>query len=48
MDLTVVYTVDIHTKMLVGFSHFFAGTFIERSGPSRDIDFVYLQLQYTF
>ena len=34
--------------VLVGYSHFFTGAFINRSGPGRDRDFVYAALQYTF
>ncbi len=48
IDFTVKYLIDTHTTVLAGFSHFFAGDFIEESGASEDIDFVYFQLQYTF
>ena len=48
IDLTAKYAVDSHTAAFLGYSHFFAGDFIARSGSSEDIDFVYLQLQYTF
>jgi len=34
--------------VLVGYSHFFAGPFIDDSGRDQDIDFGYLQGQYTF
>ncbi|MBT8486542.1 MAG: alginate export family protein [Phycisphaerales bacterium] len=48
IDLTVKYRFDRHLAALVGYSHFFAGDFIEQTGPSDDIDFVYVQLEYTF
>ena len=47
-DLTVTYTFDRHTTFWLGYSHFFAGDFIEVTGSSSDIDFVYLQAKYTF
>ena len=48
LDLTLKYKFDSHLTGLFGYSHFFAGDFIEESGTSDDIDFVYAQLQYTF
>ena len=48
IDFTVSYKFDRHTTALLGYSHFFAGPFIKESPPANDIDFLYLQLQYTF
>ena len=48
LDLTLLYKFGQHTTGLLGYSHFFAGSFIRESGSSDDIDFVYLQMQYTF
>ena len=48
LDLTIKYRFDRHLTGLLGYSHFFAGDFIEESGVSDDIDFVYAQLQFTF
>ncbi len=31
-----------------GYSHFFADSVLEKSGPSEDIDFGYVQAEYTF
>ena len=31
-----------------GYSHFFAGSYISQTGPSKDIDFLYTTVQYTF
>lgn len=48
IDLTLKYKFDSHMLGLLGYSHFFAGDFIEESGSSEDMDFIYAQLQYTF
>ena len=48
LDLTIKYKFDRHLTGLLGYSHFFAGDFIEESGAGEDIDFVYVQLQYVF
>lgn len=48
LDLTIKYKFDRHLTGFFGYSHFFAGDFIQESGASEDIDFVYVQLQYVF
>jgi hypothetical protein len=48
IDLTLKYKFDRHLAGLLGYSHFFAGNFIDQSGSSEDIDFLYVQLEYTF
>lgn len=48
IDLLFKYQFDRHLMGLLGYSHFFAGDFISESGPSKDINFAYLALQYTF
>jgi len=48
LDLLVRYQLDVHTALLVGYSHFFTGDFLRESGRGRDIDFGYWILQYTF
>ena len=37
-----------HFTALLGFSHFFAGAFVRRSGTSRDANFFFAQGKYTF
>jgi len=32
----------------LGYSHFFPGDFVKETGPAPDVDFLYLQVQYTF
>ncbi|MEW6741559.1 MAG: alginate export family protein [Planctomycetota bacterium] len=48
IDFTITYAFDRHLSTLLGYSRFFAGDFIEESGPHDDVDFVYLQLEYMF
>jgi hypothetical protein len=48
IDLTARYDLDRHTSFLFGYSHFFAGRFIEQSGASDDIDFFYASVEYRF
>jgi hypothetical protein len=48
IDLTLRYDLDRHTTFLVGYSHFFAGRFIEQSGASQDIDWVFASVEYKF
>jgi hypothetical protein len=48
IDLLVNWQIDRHTLAYFGYSHLFAGDFLEDTGPSEDIDFVYAALQYTF
>ena len=47
VDLVGSYALDAASKLMFGYGHFFADDFIEDSGPSNDIDFVYLGWQYT-
>lgn len=50
LDLTASYKLDAHTTLLLGYSHFFAGDFIEDATPAadEDIDYFYAQLQWVF
>lgn len=48
IDLTLKYKFDSHLMGLLGYSHFFTGDFLEESGSSDDMDFIYAQMQYTF
>ena len=47
-DLTLKYKFNSHLTGLLGYSHFFAEDFIEDTGRHKDIDFGYIQLQFTF
>lgn len=49
IDVLVNWQVDRHLLIYAGYSHFFAGDFIDDSaGADEDIDFVYVAAQYTF
>jgi hypothetical protein len=48
IDLSFAYRFDAHLQLGGGWAHFFAGAFLEQTGPARDVDFVYLVAQYTF
>jgi hypothetical protein len=47
IDLLATYAFDAHLSLMGGYSHFFAGEFIDQSGKDQDSDFVYFSLQYT-
>jgi hypothetical protein len=48
VDLTNKYKFNRHIVGLIGYSHFFSGDFIEESGPSEDMDFIYTMGIFTF
>ena len=48
LDLLATYNITRHLLTTAGYSHFFPGTFIQKTGPSKDSDFFYWSLQYTF
>jgi hypothetical protein len=48
IDLLLNWQVDRHWTFYAGYSHFFAGDFLQETGPSDDIDFLYAALQLTF
>ncbi len=48
VDVILQHKFDRHTTVLLGYNRFFAGSFIEESGASDDIDYVFAQVEYTF
>ncbi|MEZ6082592.1 MAG: alginate export family protein [Phycisphaerae bacterium] len=48
IDFTVLWKIDPHQAMLLGYSHFFDNEFITNTGPSEDADLFYAQYTYTF
>jgi hypothetical protein len=48
LDLLINWQIDRHFSAYFGYSHFFAGDFIEATGPGDDIDFFYAAVMYTF
>ena len=47
IDLVVSYRLG-HHRFLAGYAHFFPGSFIERTGPSPDADWLFFQCLYAF
>ncbi len=45
LDITIKYTCKENVRIMVGYSHFFAGDFIEETGPGDDSDWGYFQIQ---
>jgi hypothetical protein len=48
LDLLLNWQVDRHLLLYGGYSHFFAGDFIQETGAIKDIDFAYMALVFTF
>jgi len=48
VDLTVDAKLDRHTTLLLGYSHFFAGSVLRDSADSEDTDFFYVSVEYFF
>ncbi len=48
LDLLLNWQVDRHLNAYIGYSHFFAGDFIDDTGADDDIDYVYAAITYTF
>ncbi len=47
VDLTAEYKATPWLNMLFGYSHFFAGKYLQETGANDDADFFYLQTQFT-
>ncbi len=47
-DFFATYSFDRHILLYGGYSHFFPGDFIDKTGPSKGSDFFYTAIQYTF
>jgi len=48
LDLTVSYALDVHSAVLLGWSHFWGDNFLEATGRSEDADLLYLQYVFKF
>lgn len=48
IDVRLTHQLDRHLQLQLGYSHFFAGDFLDDTGTSDDADFLYAQVQYTF
>jgi hypothetical protein len=47
-DLLLNWQIDRHWSAYAGYSHFFAGDFLQETGPGDDIDWFYAAVQFTF
>ena len=47
-DFTVNTKLTKHLDMLVGYSHFFAGSYLNDTGAGDDADFAYLMLTLNY
>ena len=47
-DVTMTYAPVKWANILLGYSHFFAGSYLDDTGASDDADFGYLQVAITF
>ena len=47
-DLALTWQIDRHSVAYIGYSHFFAGSFIRDTGAHDDIDFAYAAFVFTF
>ena len=43
IDLTVDYKLNNYVNVHAGYSHFFAGKYLQETGANDDADFVYVQ-----
>ncbi|MFQ5489098.1 MAG: alginate export family protein [Phycisphaerae bacterium] len=48
VDVTVVWKIDLHQALLLGYSHFWDSNFIINSGKSEDPDLFYVQYSFKF
>lgn len=47
-DIAVYWQINKHWSAYAGYAHFFPGDFIEETGPSNDVDFIYAAVTFTF
>jgi hypothetical protein len=47
-DIAVYWQINKYWNAYLGYAHFFAGDFIEETGPSKDVDFLYAAVTFTF
>ena len=48
IDLTVIYKASKNLALQAGYSHFFAGNYLDDTGAGDDADFFYTQAQIDF
>jgi hypothetical protein len=48
IDMLLRWDIDRHLGTYFGYSHFFHGSYIQDTGPHKDVDFTYAAVTYTF
>lgn len=48
IDITVSWQIEKHTSLLAGYSWFMPGDFIENTGLSKDVHFIYAGVEFKF
>jgi hypothetical protein len=47
-DIVLTWQINRYLSSYLGYAHFFAGDFIQDTGASEDVDFLYASVTYTF
>jgi hypothetical protein len=47
-DIALTWQIDRHWSAYIGYAHFFTGDFISETGASKDVDFLYASVTWTF
>jgi hypothetical protein len=47
-DVVINWQINKSLGAYLGYAHFFSGDFIEETGPSKDVDFLYAAVTFTF
>lgn len=48
LDLTLLWKLDVHSSMLLGYSHFGDSDFVEHTGRNENADLIYVQCSCRF
>jgi len=48
LDLTLSWKIDVHSSLLLGYSHFWDSDFVINTGSSEDADLIYVQYAFKF
>ncbi len=48
LDITLEWKIDVHSALLLGYSHFWGGGFLDETGLGDDAHFTYLQYEFKF
>ncbi len=48
LDVILLWNLNVHSNILLGYSHFWDGPFIQHTGVSEDADLIYVQYAMKF